>query len=115
LNDAVYDIIWGPALNGQLLPQYDSPVINGVRQATPWIARGKDNLRGFLQTGSLSTNSFSFGAAKGKGDIRMSASHSFQKGMVPNSEFNMTNFNLSGGYNITSKLRVDANLAYGRQ
>ncbi len=114
LNDADYDI-WGPALNGQLIPQYDSPVVNGVRTATPWIARGKDNLKRFLQTGSLSTNSFSFGATNGKGDIRMSASHSYQKGMVPNTELNMTNFNLSGGYNITPKLRVDANLAYGRQ
>ncbi len=114
LNDADYDI-WGPALNGQLIPQYDSPVVNGVRTATPWTARGKDNLKRFLQTGSLSTNSFSFGATNGKGDIRMSASHSYQKGMVPNTELNMTNFNLSGGYNITPKLRVDANLAYGRQ
>ena len=114
LNDADYDV-WGPALNGQLIPQYDSPVVNGVRTSTPWIARGKDNLKRFLQTGSLSTNSFSFGATNGKGDIRMSASHSYQKGMVPNTELNMTNFNLSGGYNITPKLRVDANLAYGRQ
>ena len=114
LNDADYDI-WGPAFNGQNIPQYDSPVVNGVRTATPWTARGKNNLKRFLQTGSLSTNSFSFGATNGKGDIRMSASHSYQKGMVPNTQLNMTNFNLSGGYNITPKLRVDANLAYGRQ
>ena len=113
-NDADYDV-WGPAFNGQLIPQYDSPVVNGVRTATPWTARGKNNLKRFLQTGSLSTNSFSFGATTGKGDIRMSASHSYQKGMVPNTQLNMTNFNLSGGYNITPKLRVDANLAYGRQ
>ncbi len=113
-NDADYDV-WGPAFNGQLIPQYDSPVVNGVRTSTPWTARGKDNLKRFIQTGSLSTNSFSFGATTGKGDLRMSASHSYQKGMVPNTELNMTNFNLSGGYNITPKLRVDANLAYGRQ
>ncbi len=114
LNDADYDV-WGPAFNGQLVPQYDSPVVNGIRQGTPWIARGKNNLKRFLQTGSLSTNSFSFGATNGKGDIRMSASHSYQRGMVPNTELNMTNFNLSGGYSISPKLRVDANLAYGRQ
>ncbi|MCX6222957.1 MAG: SusC/RagA family TonB-linked outer membrane protein [Bacteroidia bacterium] len=115
LNDADYDV-WGPAFNGQLIPQYDSPVnAQGVRSATPWTARGKDNLKRFLETGYLLNNSFSFGASNGKGDIRMSASHSYQKGMVPNTKLNMINFNLSGGYSISKKLRVDANLAFGRQ
>src|SRR6185437_10294193 len=28
---------WGPRMNGQLIPQFDSPVVNGVRQATPFV------------------------------------------------------------------------------
>ncbi len=48
--DSDYDV-WGPYFAGQLIPQYDSPVVNGVRQGTPWVARGANNLANFLQTG----------------------------------------------------------------
>jgi TonB-dependent SusC/RagA subfamily outer membrane receptor len=47
--DSDYDV-WGPYFAGQLIPQYDSPIVNGVRQATPYTARGKDNLKNFLKT-----------------------------------------------------------------
>jgi TonB-dependent SusC/RagA subfamily outer membrane receptor len=73
VNDYDYDV-WGPQFNGQLLPQYDvkydpsqtytttfadgSTYIGHV-QPTPWIARGQDNLKKFIQAGLLSTNSIS--------------------------------------------------------
>ena len=49
-NDGDYDV-WGPKFEGQLIPQYDSPVdpVTGVRTGTPWVARGKDNLTRFIQ------------------------------------------------------------------
>ncbi|MCY7421638.1 MAG: carboxypeptidase-like regulatory domain-containing protein, partial [Chitinophagaceae bacterium] len=48
INDADYDV-WGPKFEGQLIPQYDSPVdaVTGVRKGTPWVNRGKDNLKRF--------------------------------------------------------------------
>lgn len=116
LNDGDYDI-WGPRFEGQLIPQYDSPVdpVTGKRRGTPWIARGKDNLKRFLQTGLLSTNSFSVASSNKKYDLRISAAHNYQKGIVPNTSLNMTNFSLSGGYNISKKLRIEANLAFSKQ
>lgn len=48
LNDGDYDI-WGPKFEGQLIPQYDSPVdpVTGVRLGTPYVARGTNNLQRF--------------------------------------------------------------------
>lgn len=115
-NDGDYDI-WGPALDGRLLPQYDSPVdpATGKRIPTPWTARGKDNLTRFLQTGVLTTNNIALGAGTDKYDLRVSASHSYQRGIVPNTRLNIVNFNVTTGVNFTSKLRWESNLNYNRQ
>ena len=41
-----------PQTPGQILslPQFDSPVVNGVRQATPWISH-PDNVKSYYETG----------------------------------------------------------------
>lgn len=115
-NDGDYDV-WGPKFEGQLIPQYDSPVdpVTGVRTGTPWIARGKNNLQRFLQTGMLSTNNIAVSSHTEKADLRFSLSHSYQKGIVPNTSLNITNFNISAGYNFSSRLRLDAYMNYNRQ
>jgi TonB-linked SusC/RagA family outer membrane protein len=108
LNDYDYDI-WGPQFRGQLLPQYDGAydpnqsytttfadgsVYTGHVAPTPFVARGKDNLRKFIQTGLLSTNSISMGSSSEKNDVRISFGNTYQKGIVPNTELN--NFNFTG-------------------
>ena len=115
-NDGDYDI-WGPALNGQLLPQYDSPIdpVTGKRTSTPFLPRGKDNLSRFLQTGLLSTNNISVSSKSDKADLRFSLTHSYQNGIVPNTKLNMTNFNTSLGYQFTDKLRFESNINFNRQ
>jgi TonB-linked SusC/RagA family outer membrane protein len=115
-NDGDYDI-WGPPLDGRLLPQYDSPVdpVTGKRTPTPWIPRGKDNLTRFIETGVLTTNNVAISSSDEKYDLRFSMSHSYQKGIVPNTKLNIINFNVSTGYNFTSKLRFESNLNYNRQ
>ena len=129
LNDADYDI-WGPHFEGQLLPQYDGEVTPGTSytttfpngrtfegniKPTPYVARGKDNLKRFLENGLLSNNSFSVASGNEKYDLRFSAAHSYQKGIIPNTSLNITNFSLSGGYKISKKLSLNANMAYSRQ
>ncbi|MDF2187249.1 SusC/RagA family TonB-linked outer membrane protein [Paraflavitalea sp. CAU 1676] len=115
-NDGDYDV-WGPKFEGQLIPQYDSPVdpVTGVRQGTPWVARGKDNLKRFLQTGLLSTNNIAVSSHGDKYDLRFSLSHTYQKGIVPNMKINITNFNISAGYKFSDKVRMDGYLNYNRQ
>jgi TonB-linked SusC/RagA family outer membrane protein len=116
LNDGDYDV-WGPKFDGQLVPQYDSPIdpITGVRQGTPYIARGKDNLKNFIQAGILTTNSLSFSGATDRANVRVSMSHSYQRGLLPNTKLQIGNFNITAGYNLTSKLKIEGGLNYNRQ
>ncbi|MGI8950979.1 MAG: TonB-dependent receptor plug domain-containing protein [Chitinophagaceae bacterium] len=80
VNDADYDI-WGPKFEGQLLPQYDGKydptqtyvttfpdgtTYEGHIEPTPWIARGKDNLKNFIQTGILTSNSIAVSSSTDK-------------------------------------------------
>jgi TonB-linked SusC/RagA family outer membrane protein len=117
LNDGDYDGGWGPRFDGQLIPQYDSPVdpVTGVRQGTPWIARGKDNLKRFLDPGFLSTNNISVSSSGDKYNLRFSGSHIYQKGIVPNTKLNMTNFNITTDYAFSKKLKVESSLQFNRQ
>jgi TonB-linked SusC/RagA family outer membrane protein len=117
LNDGDYDV-WGPEFGANVLvPQFDSPIdpATGKRTATPWTARGADNLTRFLRPGILSNNNLSISASGDKYDFRISGSHGYQQGIVPNTYLNTSNFNLSGGYKFTDKLKFESNLNYSRQ
>ena len=116
LNDGDYDI-WGPKFEGQLVSQYDSPIDpnTGQRIPTPYTNRGKDNLERFIQAGMLNTTNVAVAASGDKYDLRFSTSHSYQKGIVPNTGLNIINFNTTLGYNFTSKLRFETNINYNRQ
>jgi len=117
LNDGDYDGGWGPKFEGQLIPQYDSPVdpVTKVRTPTPWINRGKDNLKRFLEPGILSTNNVSVSASGEKHNIRFSVSNIYQKGIVPNTKLNITNFNIAADYKFSDKWKFESNLQYNRQ
>ena len=112
--DGDYDV-WGPYFNGQSIPQYDSPIVNGVRQGTPWIARGKDNLKNFLQTGYQTNNNISLSSNGDNYTTRFSVSQSHQQSYIPNNDLNIVNFNLYGSFNPTPKLKIEANIDFNRQ
>jgi len=116
INDNDYNI-WGPRFEGQLIPQYNSPIDpkTGALVPLPWEARGKDNLKKFLQNGLLSTNNIAISSKTERGDIRLSASQLFQRGTTPNTKLGGTNINLTGGINAGSKLRIDASINYNKQ
>ena len=103
---------WGPRLEGQPIQQYDSPwnAETQTREATPWVSRGAKNYENFVQTGLLSTNNLAFSKSGEGYDTRLSYSHTYQKGIYPNTKFNGDNFNISSGFDITDKLRIDGNL-----
>ena len=129
-NDKDYDV-WGPRLDGRLLPQYDGAydptqtyttsfgpnlkAFTGNVKPTPWVARGKDNLENFLQTGLLTTNNISFSSVGEKSTVRMSVTDGYQRGITPNTSLNTINLNLLGSYNFTDKFKLEANINYNRQ
>ena len=112
--DGDYDV-WGPYFNGQLIPQYDSPVVEGVRQGTPWVARGKDNLKNFLRTGFQTNNNVALSATGENYTTRFSLSHQYQQSNIPNSDLSLVNFNLYGAFNPTPRFKIEANVNFNRQ
>lgn len=129
LNDVDYDI-WGPQLKGQLIPQYDSPVTPGQTytttfpnttpevgdiKPTPWVARGKDNLKNFIQTGVLSANNVSVGSSSDKTDVRFSLGNTYQKGIIPNTELNNASVTGSIVERFSKRLTFTSYMNYSRQ
>jgi TonB-linked SusC/RagA family outer membrane protein len=118
-NDGDYDI-WGPKFDpsgNTKIAQYDSPIdpATGKRIPTPWTARGTNNLERFLRNGVLANNNIAIASSNEKADIRFSMSHNYQKGIVPNTQLNITNFSVNAGVNFSKKLRLETNLNYNRQ
>lgn len=110
---------WGPKLDGRLLPQWNSPLDpnTGERVPIPWEDRtgGKGNLRKFLETGFVTVNNINLESGNDKGMFRASLSHSYQKGMVPNTHLNITGFNIGGQYNVRDWYSINTTLNYSRQ
>jgi TonB-linked SusC/RagA family outer membrane protein len=129
LNDDDYDV-WGPQFRGQLLPQYDGAydptktytttfadgtVYQGHVAPTPWLARGKDNLKNFLQAGLLSSNSIAVSSSTEKTDLRISIGNTYQRGIVPNTRLNNGNLTASIVERFNPKFTLTSYFNYSRQ
>jgi TonB-linked SusC/RagA family outer membrane protein len=129
LYDSDYDI-WGPKFEGQLIPQYDgeftpdqeytTTLANGTTytgniKPTPWTARGENNLERFLRPGLLQTTNLAVSAGGENFDLRFSGTYIHQQGIVPNTQLNTGNFNMTAGYNFNKKLRFESAVNYNRQ
>ncbi len=112
--DSDYDI-WGPYFAGQLIPQFDSPVVNGVRQATPWTARGANNLADFLQTGFQTNNDIALSANGENYTTRFSFSQQHQQSYIPDEYLDIANVNLYASFNPSPRFKIEANVDYNRQ
>ena len=128
---------WGPKLDGQLLPQFDSPTSNGFRggdvgntftnigpvdlaaqlaargsiTATPWIAR-PDNIKDFFETGVTQTHNVALTGSNPNGDFRLSYTWLDQAGTVPNTDLKRNTLSFAGGYNLSPKLKVRTAINY---
>lgn len=118
--------IWGPKLDQRdpstpsgywETTQFNSPVdpATGDLIPIPYLSRGKDNVRNFFETGLISSNNISLTQASEKGSFRASASHVYQKGVVPNTGLNNSSLNIAGEYLLTDKLHMDAKLGYNKE
>jgi TonB-linked SusC/RagA family outer membrane protein len=130
VNDYDYDI-WGPKFRGQLLPQYDgkytpnqtwttnfedgSPAFVGNVQPTPWVARGANNLKKFIQAGELSANSISISSSTEKTDVRLSLGDTYQRGIVPNTQLNNGNFTANVTQRFSPNFSLTTYFNYSRQ
>lgn len=80
------DESWGPRLDiGLMIPQYNSPVVDGVRQATPWVSQ-PDNIKDFFNIGYSQNHVISLTATTEKSSTRVSLGFRDQKGTTPNTD-----------------------------
>ncbi|MDR0559532.1 MAG: SusC/RagA family TonB-linked outer membrane protein [Prevotellaceae bacterium] len=105
------DESWGPRLDGRLIPQFDSPVVNGVRQATPWVAH-PDNVRDFFETGITQDYGVSIANAGDRFSYRLGTHYQDQTSTLPNTRIRKTNFTFNGDYQLNDRIKVGANANY---
>ncbi len=121
-----YGYVYGPKLNQKdpstasgyvEIPQFNSPIdpATGQRVPLPWITRSTSNLEKFLRNELLTTNNISIAGKSDYGDYRVSLTHLYQQGQVPNTHLNSTTLSLAGGIKFSNKFRVDATLSYNKQ
>lgn len=111
VNDGV-DESWGPKMDaGLLIPQWDSPVVDGVRQPTPWVSH-PDNVKDFLETGVTSTTNFAITGGNTDANFRLSYTNLNQKGMVPNTDYKKNTLALGASANPTDKLNISGSANY---
>ncbi|HVY73358.1 MAG TPA: TonB-dependent receptor plug domain-containing protein, partial [Puia sp.] len=120
-----WDESWGPALDGRLIAQFDSPTENGFRGAdvnlpnrggiipTPWIAHS-DNMKDFFVTGHTRFNSVAFSGSNDVANYRFSYTNNEELGIVPNNNLTRNSFNLKAGYKLSDRLTADAMANYAK-
>jgi TonB-linked SusC/RagA family outer membrane protein len=105
------DESWGPALDGQLIPQFDSPVVNGVREATPWVAH-PDNVRGFFETGRTTNTNLALSTSTDRTNVRLSFTRLDQDGMNPGFGLERTTVGFNGGFQLNDRISANASVQY---
>ncbi len=118
------DESWGPRMDGQLIPQFDSPRdVPGFRGGdlnapegstitpTPWTT-SPDNIDYFFETGVTFTNNIAISAANDFGNVRLSWTNLNQNGILPNTNLDRNTISLSGGIDIMEKLHINSSVNF---
>ena len=133
-----YGYVWGPKLDVKNdatesgyneYPQYNSPYdpdnLYEFTQAgyTDYshykpiaaISKGTNNLKNFLNDELITTLNVAVSGKNENADYRVSLTHMYQKGQVPNTKLNSTTVNLGGSINVTKKFKLESSLSYNKQ
>ena len=133
-----YGYVWGPKLNVpnpntasgyNEYPQYNSeydpdntyPFSQGGfddvsnYKPLPGVSRGKDNLKNFLQNELITTHNVSVAGKNDNADYRISLTHMYQRGQVPNTKLNSTTLSLAGGLKVSNKIKLESTFSYNKQ
>ncbi|MEP2667992.1 MAG: SusC/RagA family TonB-linked outer membrane protein [Cyclobacteriaceae bacterium] len=118
------DESWGPRLDGQLIPQFDSPrSVTGFRGGdlnapagstitpTPWVP-APNNIDDFFETGKTFTNSVAVSHAGDFGTVRFSWTNLDQTGILPNTDLKRNTLALSSSLDLSEKLNVTSSINY---
>ncbi|MDX1365549.1 MAG: SusC/RagA family TonB-linked outer membrane protein, partial [Arenibacter latericius] len=116
INDFDYSI-WGPKFDGRLIEQYDSPIdpSTGYRIPTPWVTRGQNNLKNFMEVGHITSHNVSVQANTDNGTFIISNTYKNSKASTPGQRLDINTTRLRGSLNLTDKFSVDGSIQYNYQ
>ena len=108
------DESWGPRLNiGLMIPQFNSPIVDGVRQPIPWVSH-PNNIKDFFETGLSTSHTISVAHSSDKGSFRASVGYRNQQGTLPNTDQTRYSGSLNGSYNFNKFISADFSLNYNK-
>ncbi len=101
---------------GEYIPE-DDPTARSIFRSfgpllDPNIDKIYDNLRDFYQTGIRNNNNLTIAKGGDKGNVLFSFGRSYQKGIIPFTDFARNSLRLAGTYKLTEKLTVSASGNY---
>lgn len=105
------DGAWGPPLEGQEVIQWDPQRMDW--RPMPYIARGANNFKNFLEPGYILNNNLSITQQGDFGSFRASVNWVKNKGQYPNSMFDKYTYSLGGDIKL-KKLTFSSNMAYNK-
>ncbi|MEG1545048.1 MAG: SusC/RagA family TonB-linked outer membrane protein, partial [Tannerellaceae bacterium] len=108
------DVSWGPRLDiGLMIPQVNSPVVNGKHQPTPWISH-PNNISDFMQTGCSMNHTISLTSQTDKATTRASLAYRDQTGTIPNTDQKRYSAQLNTKLTLNQYIDYDLSVNYTR-
>jgi len=105
------DQSYGPKTDGRLLAQFDSPIVNGASQPTPFIAH-PNNVSSFFNTGKTADATVSFTGGTEHSAARISLSGENVDGIIPNSYLRRLGGIAAGTLTAGTHLTLNGSLNY---
>ncbi len=95
---------WGRKLDGTSVLWWDGQMRNWSPQP--------DNRKAFYSTGTTNNHNLSFSGGGDFGTVRVGMTRLDNKAIVPNSNYDQTNFNLGSALDISKKVKAEVNVSY---
>jgi TonB-linked SusC/RagA family outer membrane protein len=130
------DMTWGPKLDAGLkIAQWNSPIRDkqsgetiewyGDVKGTIYDDRSRyervptdfvyhNNLKDFLRTGVVSTNTFSVAYRGDRARYYASGKYAYQQGQVPNMSLNTGSLNFNAAFDVTKNFTLETSLSYNK-
>lgn len=102
---------FGPKFNGQSYFQYDPTVLGQSPTRQLWRPY-KDNIKGFWQTGTTSSNNIAVESSTDRTSYRASLTYLANEWMMPNTGFDRFNAAFSFDHKLTDKFRISTKFNY---
>jgi TonB-linked SusC/RagA family outer membrane protein len=109
VNDGV-DESWGPKLDGTMRSQF-SFAQPGIGEVRPWVAH-PDNISNYFQTGRTIVTNAAVQGSSDRANYRLSLTRQDVNGVVPNNTLNRTTASLTGGADVTKRLKTSGTVQY---